>query len=57
MASSLCSGRESKSAGIPTLKLTVSKRRSNRLAKGLMDSSGMFRNSSAEMYPCSFKDT
>lgn len=34
-----------------TLKLMLSNSRSKRCARGFMDSSGMFMNSSAEMYP------
>lgn len=35
-----------------TLKLTVSNSLSKRLASGFIESSGIFKNSSADMYPC-----
>lgn len=40
-----------------TLKLMLSHMRSSRCDKGLMESSGMFMNSSAEIYPCVHGDT
>lgn len=56
MSLSFCS-REARVEKVDTsltksLKLTPSTMKDRRWASGLMDSSGMLRNSSEEMYPC-----